>query len=163
MKRQKFVGSLGLALGLLLIVVMSLASLAGLAGIQPAYAAGEDGSRDVITPTNLAATGVTQSLAVASGDGHQFRNSGKELMIVKNDHTETITLTIVTGGQVGGLDIADVDIAIDAGDSALAGPFETAIFNQTSGAAAGRVYLDFDDAVTGTVANSVTLHVYRMN
>jgi hypothetical protein len=160
----KLYSSLGLSLGLLVIVVLSLVSLAGLAGAIPlAYAAGENGVREVITPTNLAATGLTQALSAASGDGHQFANTGREVVIVNNGHSETITLTIVTGGTVGGLDIEDVDVAIDAGDTALVGPFETPIFNQTSGAAAGRVYLNWSAAVTGTVANSVTLNVYRMN
>lgn len=161
--QRKLYSSLGLSLGLLIIVVLSLVSLAGLAGsLQPAYAAGEDGTRNTITPTNILATGVTQSLSAASGDGHQFANTGEEVVIVDNDYTETITLTIVTGGTVGGLAIADVDVAVAAGATALAGPFDTAIFNQASGAAAGKVYLTFNAAVTGTVANSVTLNVYRV-
>lgn len=155
-------GSLGLALGLLVIAMVMLACLAGLAGTQPAYAAGEDGTRDVITPTALAATGVTMSLGAASGDGQQFENTGQEIVIITNGYTDTITMTVVTGGQVGGLDIEDVDIAVAPGATRLAGPFTKAIFDQPTATGVRSVYLDFDAAVTGTVAGSVTLHVYQV-
>ena len=134
--------------------------------IEPAQAAvpvlaGEDGTRDTITPTNLSASGVAQTLSAASGDGHKFSNTNRDILVVTNDYTDTVTLTIVTGGQVGGLDIDDIDISLTAGQTKMAGPFETTIFNQTSGSDAGKIYINFDAAVTGTVANSVTLSVFR--
>lgn len=123
---------------------------------------GEDGTRDIITPTNLSDAGVAMTLAAASGDGHKFPNTGRELVVVTNDYTATITLTVVTGGQVGGHDIDDVDVALTAGQTKMVGPFNTAIFSQHSGSDAGRVYLDWSAAVTGTVADSVTLAVFRI-
>jgi hypothetical protein len=126
-------------------------------------AANEDNVRDVITPTALSTLGITQSLSVASGDGHYFINTNNEIVIVENGYTETITLTVVTGGSVSSLDIEDVEMGISAGEIALIGPFPTAIFNQSiSGEANRKVYLNFNSAVTGTIANSVTLNVYRM-
>jgi hypothetical protein len=125
-------------------------------------ASGEDGTRDTITPTSVLDTGVEMTLAAASGDGHKFANTGDEIVVVTNDYTATVTLTVVTGGTAGGHPIDDVDIELEAGETTLAGPFETAIFNQTSGSDAGRVYLTFDATVTGTVADSVTLNVYRV-
>jgi hypothetical protein len=125
-------------------------------------AAGEDGVRDTITPTNLLDTGVTQALAAASGDGHKFVNNGKEFVVITNDYTATVTLTVVTGGTAGGHPIADVEVTMAAGATKLIGTFKPEIFNQTSGADAGRVYLNWSAEVTGTVANSVTLHVYRV-
>lgn len=154
---------LGLALALVLgvLVVPVVAQPAGVVQAAPA-AAGEDGTRDMITPTNVLATGVAQSLSAASGDGHKFVNTAKEFVVVNNEYTDPVTLTVVTGGTADGYAIDDVDVSIAAGATKLMGPFATAVFNQRSGADAGKVYLTFDAAVTGTVANSVTLNVYRL-
>lgn len=142
----------------ILLVVLLLPAL-----VQPVAtrAAGEDGTRDVITPTVLSDAGTTMTLAAASGDGHKFPNTGRELVVVTNDYTATVTLTVVTGGTAGGIAISDVDISLTAGQSKIVGPFNTAIFNQPSGSDAGRIYLNWSAAVTGTAANSVTLNVYR--
>jgi hypothetical protein len=148
MKHTKFAA--GIILGALLI---------GLALYLPARAAGEDGARDTITATTLENTGIAMTLAAASGDGHKFTNTGREFVIVTNDYTATVTMTVVTGGSVVGLAIADVDVAVAADATKIVGPFQTAVFNQAS---TGEVYLDFDAAVTGTVASSVTLAVFEM-
>jgi hypothetical protein len=154
------------------VLVLALAMVMGLAVpalMQPASVvqaapvmAGEDGTRDMITPTNVVATGIAQSLSAASGDGHKFVNTAKEFVIVTNDYTDTVTLTVVTGGTADGFAIDDVDVTIAAGATKLVGPFATAVFNQRSGADAGRVYLNWDATVTDTVASSVTLNVYRL-
>jgi hypothetical protein len=144
----------------LLILVVSMLTLPTAIEVM---AANEDNVRDVITPTNFSTLGITQSLSVASGDGHYFINTNNEIVIVENGYTATITLTVVTGGSVSSLDIEDVEMGISAGEIALIGPFPTAVFNQSiSGEANRKVYLNFNSAVTGTVANSVTLNVYRM-
>lgn len=164
--KTRFCSSLGLALGLILIATMSLAGLGLWINTAPAYAApmmaSEDGTRDTITPTTVLNTGITQSLAAASGDGHKFSNTGNEFVLVANSTGSTITMTVVTGATVDDIAIADVDVAVDDGDTALVGPFATSIFNQTSGDDAGKVYLTWDAAVTGTTANSVTLAVYKL-
>lgn len=148
---------------LTVITVVLLAALLLPALVQPGItrAAGEDGTRDVITPTVISDAGTTMTLAAASGDGHKFPNTGREFVVVTNDYTATVTLTIITGGQAGGIAIDDVDVSLSAGASKIVGPFNPAIFNQNSGSDAGRIYLDWSAAVTGTVANSVTLNVYR--
>lgn len=142
----------------ILLVVLLLPAL-----VQPVAtrAAGEDGTRDVITPTVLSDAGTTMTLAAASGDGHKFPNTGREFVVVTNSYTATVTLTVVTGGNAGGIAISDVDVSLTAGQSKIVGPFNTAIFNQPSGSDAGRIYLNWSAAVTGTAANSVTLNVYR--
>lgn len=150
------------------VLVVALAMVMGLAVpvlMQPAHeaqAAGENGVRDVITPTALLDTGVTMTLAAASGDGHKFVNNGDEIIVVTNDYTDTITMTVVTGGTAGGLAIDDVDVALAAGATKIVGPFTTSIFNQRSGSDAGRVYINWNATVTGTVASSVTLAVYTV-
>jgi hypothetical protein len=143
----------------LIIATILGALLIVLAIYLPARAAGEDGARDTLTATTLTNTGVAQTLSAASGDGHKFTNTGREFVVVTNAYTATVTMTVVTGGSVVGLAIADVDVALAAGATKIVGPFQTAVFNQAS---TGEVYLNFDAAVTGTVANSVTLAVFEM-
>lgn len=127
---------------------------------QPAQAAGEDGVRDTITVTTVLATGITNTLAAASGDGHKFINQGTEFIYVLNSYTATITMTVVTGGRVNGVEIDDVDVAVGAGVAKLVGPFPMKPFNQLTDA--GKVYINWSAAVTGTAANSVTLAVYKV-
>jgi len=151
-------------IGLVLVAAL-LAGLAITAGNQPAavWAAGEDGTRDTITPTAIAVTGTTQSLGAASGDGQKFANTGDDFILVTNDYTDTVTLTVVTGGTVGGIAISDVDVTLaGTGTTKLIGPFNKSIFDQPSGTDVGKVYLNWNAAVTGTVASSVTLAVYRL-
>lgn len=133
--------------------------LVSLALLIPAYAAGEDGARDAITATTLANSGITMTLSAASGDGHSFTNTGREFIVVTNDYTAAVTLTIVTGGTVGGLDIEDVDVAVATDTTKIIGPFSPSLFNQSG---TTDTYLNFDAAVTGTVAVSVTLAAYKM-
>jgi len=158
MRRFKQV-SIGLFTGLVVLVgALGLMPVSHAAPMQ----AGEDGTRDTITPTTITDGGITQTLAAASGDGHKLKNNGREIVVVSNGYTATVTMTIVTGGSVGGHPIDDVTVGLTAGTTKMAGPFRTAIFNQPSGDDAGRIYLNWSSNVTGTVANSVTLHVYTV-
>jgi hypothetical protein len=160
---KRILGSVivGLALVLALLIGLAVAAIN-----QPAaYAAPmltENGVRDTITPTAIAVTGTAQSLGNASGDGQKFANTGDDFILVANAYTATITLTVVTGGEVGSIPISDVDVAIAAGATELVGPFNKSIFDQPSGTDAGKIYLNWNTAVTGTVDASVTLAVYRL-
>lgn len=152
-------------------VVIGLALLAGvmwpLIQLSPAQAAprgaGEDGTRDAITVTSVVVTGTTDALAAASGDGHKFVNNERTWVVILNSYTATITATFVTPATQGGLAIADVDVALTAGQRRLVGPFSSGLFNQQSGTDKGMVYLNWDTAVTGTVASSVTLKAYKFD
>lgn len=125
-----------------------------------AQAANEDGTRDIITPTTMSFEGITQTLAVASGDGHAFANTGETWIVIANAYTATITATFVTAREVDGLPVDDVEVVLTAGTTKIAGPFPTGVFNQTSGTYKNKVFLNWDTAVTATVANSVTLAGY---
>jgi len=156
---KKIFGSVAIGLTLVASLLVGLAFVA--TSHQAAYAAGEDGTRDVLTPTTVLNTGITQTLTAASGDGHKFANTGNDFIVATNDYTATVTLTVVTGGTVGGIAIEDVDVTVGAGGTRLIGPFNKSIFDQPSGTDAGKIYLNWDAAVTGTVASSVTIGVYR--
>lgn len=156
----RILGSWALA-ALLLAVAMGALSGGSMGPVAPAYAAPLI-SRGIITPTQILATGIAQSLSAANGDGHKFTNTGDDFIVVANGYTDTITLTVVTGGTVSGLDIEDVDVVVAAGQTKMVGPFETGVFNQTSGSDAGKLYLNWNSAITGTIASNVTLGVYRL-
>lgn len=159
MYRRNLAFSVGIGF---LLVIMTLLSLLLVATPQT-MASGEDGTRDNLTVQAMAVTGVAQSLAAASGDGQKFTNTGDTFVIVKNDYTATITATFVTPGQVAGLDIEDVDVAVGAGATKLVGPFLIGVFNQDTGTDKNKVYLNWNTAVTGTVADSVTLQVFDLD
>jgi hypothetical protein len=57
------------------------------------------------------------------------------------------------------LGIEDVDVAVATDTTMIVGPFSSSAFNQSGST---DVYLNWNSAVTGTVADSVTLAVYEM-
>ena len=155
------------SLGLAFCVAMILMALTliPLTMLEPAHAAplGVGGTRATLTVTEILATGVAESLATSDGDGHKFLNTGKEFLIITNDYTDTVTATIVTAYTFAGYDIADVDVGVAAGATQLVGPFNTSVFNYRTGSDKGYVYINWDAAVTGTVASSVTLLAYQLD
>lgn len=89
----------------------------GLAGITPAYTAGD------------------------AVNDHEFINDGRCYLHVKNNGAGSCVVTVQTPAKVGGLDIAEVTVTVPAttGDKKI-GPFKTDLFNQ----AGGLVYVDLD-------------------
>lgn len=125
---------------------------------QPAYAAGEDGTRDTITPTLAVYSGTIESLSAASGDGNRFYNNFQTWIVISNSYTATITATIV--GRTAPTD--SVDIAVDASERIIAGPFNIRRFSQVSAGNKNYVFIDWDDAVTDTVADSVFVGAFKL-
>jgi hypothetical protein len=119
-------------------------------------------TRQVLTVTALSREGITNTLYTANGAGHKISNNGRTWVEIANAYTNTITATIVTPGTIFGLAIADLDIAVPAGSTYLAGSFPPSQFNQQSGSDLGYMYLNWNATVTGTVANSVTLRGWRL-
>ena len=75
--------------------------------------------------TSRAGVAVATGMVAADGtNGNKFLNSGKECLHVKNASASPITVTVVTPGQVDGMDIADLTVSVPAttGD-VLIGPF----------------------------------------
>lgn len=75
-------------------------------------------------------------------------------VIVRNGSAAPVTVTVLTGGTVDGLAIADVGpTSIPAGEDWVFGPFTPrATFVQPSGADAGRVLLDYSAVASVTRA-----------
>jgi hypothetical protein len=157
--------NLGFAVGLGVILIgMMLIGLMWIGLPQEAQAAPllQDGTRGTLTVTVLSRSGVADTLYTADGDGHKFSNNGKVFVEVANAYTATITATFVTPVTVDGLDVEDLSVAIANGSTYFIGPFPPSQYNQQSGTDSGYVYLNFNDTVTGTVANNVTVAGFRI-
>lgn len=152
----------GLVIGLLMIMAAFWGLLAIGAPDAEAAPLGVGGTRAALTVTQISRAGVTETLYTADGDGYKFSNNGYVWVKVQNDYTDTITATFVTPGTVDGLPIDDLDIVVPTSTNRLVGPFPPSQYNQPSGTDAGKVYLNFDAAVTGTVASSVTVGAWRV-
>lgn len=146
---------------LLLAVALMALPQAGPAQAAPLLS-GENGTRDTITPTSLSYSGVAYSAGTASGDGQKFANTGQEFLYVANATGDTITLTIVTGGQFNGFEIDDVTVVIANSASKFIGPFDRSVFNQRVGSDTGKIYLNWNAAVTDTVADDVSMNIYKL-
>lgn len=96
---------------------------------------------DGLNPTYSAAT---------LTDGNMFKNSGKEIVVVKNGGGGSINVTIPTPAQVKGLDIEDKVVAVPAGEERILGRFEPGYYNQ-SGADAGMCYIQYSGVTSVTV------------
>lgn len=141
--------------------MVGLLSPVNQAGAAP-MGAGEDGTRDIITPTLLTFNGIARTLSVASGDGHKFANNGETFVEISNAYSAAITATFVTPGSLNGIPLADIDVGVGVGATKIVGPFPIAAFNQPSGSDKGKVYINWSTNITGTPANSVTLAAYKL-
>lgn len=108
-------------------------------------------ARSALTLQNITLAGLTPALAAANVDGNMFTNDGTEFIDVANAAVGSMTVTVQTPGTVGGNLIADKVITVGAGVTKRIGPFPTDVYNQTTGADRGKVYLDYSSVTTVTV------------
>lgn len=90
-------------------------------------------------------------------DGIAFVNdSGAAILHVKNGSGVTVTVTVQSVGEVDGIEIGDMTIAIPSGGEAFAGTFAPDTYNQGEDPDVdvdfGKVYVDFSAATSVTVA-----------
>jgi hypothetical protein len=90
-------------------------------------------------------------------DGNSFRNTGREMVYIKNGGGGTVVLTVPTPTAAsGGLLIEDKTYTILAGEEIVIGQLDPALFNQpASSVDAGLCYLEYD------VVTSVTVAIFR--
>ncbi len=100
-----------------------------------------------LTP-GFAGTQLTETAvdAADTGDGDAFDNDGQTFVMFANiDVADDLTVTLVTGGTLFGLAVADETLVV--GESAtvktIVGPFPVDLFNQPSGTNEGQVQLDY--------------------
>jgi len=106
--------------------------------------------RVLITETPLVLAGIEETqVAGDQSNGHYFENRGDSVLHLINDSGGTINVTIVSATTVQGLAVADVVIAVGAGEEWFVKPLPTAIFNNTL----GQVDVDLDGDTSFFLSN----------
>ena len=105
-------------------------------------------ARTALTPTALASTGATVSLAAANVDGHTIPGTGDVFLLVFNGSGGSINGTAVTPGTQDGLAIADEVVAVANGAQKIIGPFAPRSFTDE---ADNLVDINFSAVTTVTV------------
>jgi hypothetical protein len=105
-----------------------------------------------VSPQHPTASGVPITYgAVTAGAGNGDKVRPHSILIVRNASTAAITVTLITGGTVDGLAIADTTVTVAAGADVMIGPFAQH-FVQPSGPDAGQVYVEYSSATSVTRA-----------
>lgn len=100
-------------------------------------------ARTDLTVQTIAVGGTALADEAANVDGEMFLNTGFEFLLVRNAHSASINVTLVTQQEVGGLAVADRVVAVVNATTKLIGPFPAALYNVASGADANKMYVDF--------------------
>lgn len=98
-----------------------------------------------VAGTQLTYTAVT----AGAGNGDMVRPNA--VLLVRNGSGSALTVTLITGGTVDGLAIADATVTVPAGADMAIGPFG-AVYPQPSGVDVGQVYVEYSSATTITRA-----------
>lgn len=109
-------------------------------------------ARTALAIDDVALTGLELSdvLVPAVADGHYFSNSGDPILVVKNAGASPVNVTVQTPYTRDGLALADLVVAVAAGETIFIGPFPSNTFDQV-GAARGQVYVDLATATDMTI------------
>lgn len=112
-----------------------------------------------LTVANPGEAGALVSMANAdTSNGNKFENDGKTMLdLWNNGSTGSLTVTIETGGQLGGKAVTDDTHVLTTGQRKRVGPFRPSVYNYQSGANAGCVVV----TVAGTGAADLDLEAYR--
>lgn len=90
-------------------------------------------------------TGLEPSYDSAAAGGDDFANTGVEFLHVKNGSGSPITVTIVTTVTVDSLAVADLAVAIPAGEERMIGPFPCRWYGSSTD-------ITYSDVTTLTIA-----------
>jgi hypothetical protein len=103
--------------------------------------------------------GLVPTLIAVTVDGDVI-DAGQVALMVANGGASPINVTVLATASQDGLDVEDLVVAVDDGDTALIGPFPLRTFGQPTGANesgsddAGRAYVDYS-ATTSVTAGVV--------
>ena len=102
-----------------------------------------------VIPANVAAT---------LTDGNRFKNTGNEMVIIRNGGgVNPVVVTVPTPQTFKGLTIQDPTISVAIGVDKIIGPFPPEAYNNPSGGTdPNEVYLEYDQVT------SVTVSVFRV-
>ncbi len=105
-------------------------------------------ARTTVNPQRIGFTAAAPTFAAANADGHQFHNSGKSIVYVKNGGGVSINVTVPTPGVVDGLALADKVVAVPAGEERAFSLRKVSTYKQTD----GYTHLDFSAVASVTIA-----------
>lgn len=98
------------------------------------------------TVQTVTTAGITPTKnAVSASD--DFVNDGRTVLHVTNGSGGSINVTVVTPVTTGGLAVADLVVAVPAGEERVIGPFARSIYNDPS---TGKVTVQFSGTTTVT-------------
>lgn len=86
-------------------------------------------ARTNVAPNVITTAGVAPTQTVGIADGHEFVNTGKQIVRVINADAVSRDITFVTGGTASGEPIADRTVSVPAGAVRYVGPFPTGAWN----------------------------------
>jgi hypothetical protein len=87
----------------------------------------------LLTVQNITRAGTEPTYVAATVSGDTVNNAGNVALHYKNASGGAITVTIVTPNTVDGLAVTDRAVAIPAGEERIIGPFQKAIYNDSTG------------------------------
>lgn len=82
----------------------------------------------LLATQEIGTAGVHDVLAAAAGGGDTFVPDRDVFIRVNNGGGSSITVTVATPGKTHGFDIADVSVAVPAGESRMIGGFPSDLF-----------------------------------
>jgi hypothetical protein len=103
------------------------------------------------TTQRIVATGLAPVMTAPTVDGDVV-DSGAVAVLVTNASGGSINVTAQTPATQSGLAVAEQIVAVAAGTTKLIGPFPAGTYARTSGADAGRVYVDYSSQASVTRA-----------
>lgn len=106
-------------------------------------------ARTALTPQRFATLGLTASYVTPDAAGVSFRNSGKQLVHVKNGSGASITVTVHIGRTVQGQTVASPTATVAAGADTFFGPFAD---DYTQPDDSSNVFVDLSAVASVTVA-----------
>jgi hypothetical protein len=110
-------------------------------------------ARTALTVQTLSDVGIEPAYAAANAAGNMFPNTGRSILHVVNGGGASIDVTVQSALQVSGLDLADLTVAVPAGEERMIGRLPVRTFNRASGVTdPNQVYVDYSDVTSLTVA-----------
>lgn len=97
-----------------------------------------------LTEQVISRPGASLGLVAATGGGDDFVNTGQQFLVIRNDDASTKTVTVVTSQTVDGLAVADLSVAVPAGNIVVVGTFFVSVYGTS-------VSLTYSDVTSLTI------------
>jgi hypothetical protein len=108
-------------------------------------------ARVSVTTQPVVRTGLNPALTGPTVDG-DIIDAGRVALWVDNASAGSVSVTVQATASQDGLDLQNLVVAVPAGERRLIGPFPQRTFGRSTGADAGRVYVDYSAVTSVTRA-----------